>query len=185
MPPALAIIPDRAGITLTVHIDLGSGPLPPGAAELIDSLRALAALSEAPRPARLSLVPPTGPDAGAPVLRVDEAARTVECDGRRIRLTRREFDLLAYLGGHPRRVFSRAHLLRQVWGYEAVSGERTVDVHVRRLRAKLGARGPVVCTVRGIGYRLDEAARVSFVTEPAQPASSASIAPAGPGGPYR
>ncbi len=82
-------------------------------------------------------------------------------DGELVRLTRREFDLLAFLCESPRRVFSRSQLLRQVWGYEPVSGERTVDVHVRRLRVKLGDDTyPVVATVRGVGYRLAEGAQL-------------------------
>ena len=66
---------------------------------------------------------------------------------------------------HPRRVFSRGQLLHQVWGYDMVSGERTVDVHVRRLRVKLGGRTPLIATVRGVGYRLDEAAPVTIVSD--------------------
>jgi DNA-binding response OmpR family regulator len=58
-------------------------------------------------------------------------------------------------------VFTRPQLLKWVWGHEVVSGERTVDVHVRRLRAKLLPGGPVITTVRGVGYRLDEADRVA------------------------
>jgi DNA-binding response OmpR family regulator len=75
-----------------------------------------------------------------------------------VRLTRREFDLLLFLCEHPRQVFSRDHLLSHVWGYGWVGGSRTVDVHVRRLRVKLG--GPVVRTVHGVGYRLDEGLEV-------------------------
>jgi two-component system, OmpR family, response regulator len=106
-------------------------------------------------------------DAADPgVLRVFLAARIVLRDGAPVRLTRREFDLLAFFCAHPRQVFDRAQLLRQVWGYEMVSGERTVDVHVRRLRVKLGEPGPLIATVRGVGYRLDEAARVVVVAGP-------------------
>jgi DNA-binding response OmpR family regulator len=85
-------------------------------------------------------------------------------DGVPARLTRREYDLLVFLCEHPRRVFSRGQLLSQVWGYDLVSGERTVDVHVRRLRVKLGERGPLIATVRGVGYRLDDAAQVMVVS---------------------
>jgi DNA-binding response OmpR family regulator len=100
------------------------------------------------------------------VLRVFLASRVVVQGGVPVRLTRREFDLLAFFCDHPRQVFDRQQLLRQVWGYELVSGERTVDVHVRRLRIKLGGPGPLIATVRGVGYRLDEAARVAVVAGP-------------------
>jgi DNA-binding response OmpR family regulator len=71
-------------------------------------------------------------------------------------LTRREYDLLLFLAGHPGRVFTRPQLLKWVWGYEIVSGERTVDVHIRRLRRKLREHGPTISTIRGIGYRFDD-----------------------------
>jgi two-component system alkaline phosphatase synthesis response regulator PhoP len=87
-------------------------------------------------------------------LRVDALAREIRCDGRALELTPREFELLAFLARHPGRVFSREELLRKVWGYDYVGETRTVDVHVRRLRAKLGdLRGRIIETVRGVGYR--------------------------------
>jgi two-component system response regulator RegX3 len=70
-------------------------------------------------------------------------------------LPRREFELLAFLMRNPGRVHSRRHLLREVWKLEAGTGERTVDVHVQRLRSKLGADGERIVTVVGAGYRLD------------------------------
>lgn len=99
-------------------------------------------------------------------LRIYLASRMVLRDGVPVRLTRREYDLLVFLCQHPQRVFSRGQLLRQVWGYEMVSGERTVDVHVRRLRVKLGERGPVIATIRGVGYRLDDASAVTLLSDP-------------------
>jgi DNA-binding response OmpR family regulator len=93
---------------------------------------------------------------------IDPGSRMVVQDGRPVQLTRREFDLLLFLCEHPRRVFSREQLLSQVWGYEWVGGSRTVDVHVRRLRIKLGQHRPVVRTVHGIGYRLDDDLEVRF-----------------------
>lgn len=87
---------------------------------------------------------------------IEPASRTVLQAGRPVQLTRREFDLLLFLAEHPRRVFSRDQLLSHVWGYEWVGGSRTVDVHVRRLRIKLGKNGPVVRTVHGVGYRLED-----------------------------
>ncbi len=87
-------------------------------------------------------------------------------DDEPLSLTRREFDLLRFLAEHPRRVFSRSQLLQAVWGYDFSGGGRTVNVHVRRLRQKLGLRGPAISTVRGVGYRLDEADRVSVQGSP-------------------
>ncbi|MFC8849392.1 MULTISPECIES: winged helix-turn-helix domain-containing protein [unclassified Micromonospora] len=93
-------------------------------------------------------------------VRILAASRMVRQGTREIPLTRIEFDLLHFLATHPRRVFTRLQLLGNVWGYEHAVA-RTVDVHVRRLRAKLGAGTPVVTTVYGVGYRLADEARVS------------------------
>ena len=72
-------------------------------------------------------------------------------------LTFKEFELLRYLAQHPGRVFTRPGLLREVWGYDFYGGTRTVDVHVRRLRAKLGPEHEhLIETVRGVGYRAAE-----------------------------
>ncbi len=68
-----------------------------------------------------------------------------------VSLTATEFDLLAHLMAAPGRVFTRDHLMRQVWGYDSAAGQRTVDVHVAQVRAKLGAHD-VIRTVRGVGY---------------------------------
>src|SRR6202035_1041801 len=66
----------------------------------------------------------------------------------------KEFELLKFLAQHPGRVFTRAQLLQEVWGYDYFGGTRTVDVHVRRLRAKLGAENEaLIGTVRNVGYR--------------------------------
>jgi DNA-binding response OmpR family regulator len=78
----------------------------------------------------------------------------VTTGARRLDLTFKEFELLRFLAEHPGRVFSRAKLLQEVWGYDFFGGTRTVDVHVRRLRAKLGPEYEhLVETVRGVGYR--------------------------------
>jgi DNA-binding response OmpR family regulator len=82
---------------------------------------------------------------------LDLAGRRVTAGGRAVTLTTTEFDLLAQLARHPGRVQTRQHLLSVVWGYDAVAGARTVDVHVAQLRAKLGAASPIR-TVRGVGY---------------------------------
>ncbi|MEV0129938.1 winged helix-turn-helix domain-containing protein [Dactylosporangium sp. NPDC050688] len=99
----------------------------------------------------------------APSLYLCTGSRLVLRDGAPVPLTRREYDLFLFLCEHPRRVFSRAQLLRQVWGYDMVGTERTVDVHVRRLRVKLGEAARIIATVRGVGYRLDDDAAVQVV----------------------
>ncbi len=87
-------------------------------------------------------------------LTIDEATYTARLRGRVLDLTFKEFELLKYLAQHPGRVFTRAQLLQEVWGYDYFGGTRTVDVHVRRLRAKLGAEyESLIGTVRNVGYR--------------------------------
>ncbi len=87
-------------------------------------------------------------------LRVDEAAYHATAAGAPVDLTYTEFELLRYLMQHPGRVLTREVLLSQVWGYDYYGGTRTVDVHVRRLRAKLGQYDHFIQTVRNVGYRL-------------------------------
>ena len=85
---------------------------------------------------------------------VDEATYTAKLGSRVLDLTFKEFELLKYLAQHPGRVFSRQQLLQEVWGYDYFGGTRTVDVHVRRLRAKLGPEHEtLIGTVRNVGYR--------------------------------
>src|SRR4051794_27826634 len=85
---------------------------------------------------------------------VDEATYTAKIGKRTLDLTFKEFELLKYLAQHPGRVFSREQLLQEVWGYDYFGGTRTVDVHVRRLRAKLGPDNEtLIGTVRNVGYR--------------------------------
>ncbi|MCZ2402125.1 response regulator transcription factor [Paenarthrobacter sp. Z7-10] len=86
---------------------------------------------------------------------IDEASYTARVNGEALNLTYKEFELLKYLAQHPGRVFTRAQLLSEVWGYDYYGGTRTVDVHVRRLRAKLGSdHENLISTVRNVGYRL-------------------------------
>ena len=81
----------------------------------------------------------------------------VSVSGALLDLTYKEFELLRYLVQHPGRVFTRTDLLQEVWGYNFYGGTRTVDVHVRRLRAKLGVEHEgLIQTVRGVGYRAAE-----------------------------
>ncbi|MBB6118312.1 winged helix-turn-helix transcriptional regulator [Nocardiopsis algeriensis] len=85
---------------------------------------------------------------------IDEATYTARVRGRILDLTFKEFELLKFLAQHPGRVFTRAQLLQEVWGYDYFGGTRTIDVHVRRLRAKLGTEyESLIGTVRNVGYR--------------------------------
>jgi two-component system, OmpR family, alkaline phosphatase synthesis response regulator PhoP len=80
----------------------------------------------------------------------------IAVDGVAVRLTRREFELLRYLVENRNRVLSRDRLLERVWGYDRIVETRSVDVHVGRLRNKLGAAGTQIETVVGLGYRFVE-----------------------------
>ncbi|GAA4199861.1 winged helix-turn-helix transcriptional regulator [Actinocatenispora rupis] len=85
---------------------------------------------------------------------IDPATYSVRLKGRPLDLTYKEFELLKFLAQHPGRVFTRDQLLREVWGYDYFGGTRTVDVHVRRLRAKLGSEyESMIGTVRQVGYK--------------------------------
>jgi DNA-binding response OmpR family regulator len=87
-------------------------------------------------------------------LAIDEGTYTARLRGRPLDLTYKEFELLKYLAQHAGRVFTRAQLLQEVWGYDFFGGTRTVDVHVRRLRAKLGPEyESLIGTVRNVGYK--------------------------------
>jgi len=88
---------------------------------------------------------------------IDEASYSAKVQGRPIDLTFKEFELLRFLAAHPSRVFTREQLLSEVWGYDYYGGSRTVDVHVRRLRAKLGDMEQLIGTVRNVGYRFNAA----------------------------
>ena len=108
---------------------------------------------------RLLLQRPTKSRANADVrvgdLVIDPESYQVRLRGRPLDLTYKEFELLRYLAQRPGRVSTRSQLLQEVWGYDFFGGTRTVDVHVRRLRAKLGAEyESMIVTVRNVGYKL-------------------------------
>ena len=103
---------------------------------------------------------------------IDETTYSARVRGQQLDLTYKEFELLKYLAQHPGRVFTRAQLLQEVWGYDYFGGTRTVDVHVRRLRAKLGTDNEaLIGTVRNVGYR--------FVLPPREQAKDLEKTPAG------
>ncbi|MGC4858593.1 winged helix-turn-helix domain-containing protein [Micromonospora sp. DT68] len=162
---------------MTITLDLTPGPLSPRLARLVQLLGELAEAGEgqlsttgtaavvapAPPPATAAVVAPAPPPATAAAdsdhVLILAGSRAVRCGDRVVALTRIEYDLLLFLAEHPRRVFTRLQLLSNVWGYEHAV-VRTVDVHVRRLRAKLDGV-EVVTTVHGVGYRLADEARIS------------------------
>jgi DNA-binding response OmpR family regulator len=95
----------------------------------------------------------------APPVRIDLRSRVARVDGRRVQLSQKEFDLLLTLAREPERVFTKAELLRDVWGYRVTARTRTVDSHASRLRRKLrqaGAPVELIENVWGVGYRLFE-----------------------------
>ncbi|MGH3466913.1 MAG: winged helix-turn-helix transcriptional regulator [Thermocrispum sp.] len=102
---------------------------------------------------------------------IDEATYTARLRRRALELTYKEFELLKYLAQHAGRVFTRAQLLQEVWGYDFFGGTRTVDVHVRRLRAKLGPEHEqLIGTVRNVGYKFERPAKsLSSRPAPAEP----------------
>ena len=100
------------------------------------------------------------PEKGAGVLRVgalvlDPAEHTVTASGRRVQLTLKEYELLRLFLANPGRAFDRESLLQKVWNTDYTGETRTVDVHIRSLRAKLGPAADCIQTVRGVGYRLE------------------------------
>ncbi|MEU8955662.1 winged helix-turn-helix domain-containing protein [Streptomyces sp. NPDC048518] len=106
-----------------------------------------------PAPPEAVPAPAAGP------IRIDAVQRAVEVDGRQLDLTYLEFELLAHLVAHPHRVHTRDQLVTTVWGYGHVGDGRTVDVHVARLRRKLGAEHRrTIQTVRRVGYKYAPAA---------------------------
>jgi two-component system, OmpR family, response regulator len=163
LPDALRLVEDVKDLARRHGGDIVDLPMTPPIGELTEAgERAYEATFEPED--LLEPITTIGPAArrGAAGLRVHPAARAVFLDGEPVALTRREYDLLQFFCDHPRRVFTRAQLLNFVWGYDMVGGERTVDVHVRRLRVKLGDL-PIISTVRGVGYRLDDHAPVTLV----------------------
>ncbi len=100
--------------------------------------------------------------ASQPAVVLDPLPRTVLVRGVPLELSRLEYDLLLFLARHPRRVFSRTQLLAQVWGHTR-TGARTIDVHVSRLRTKLGPATDVITTVYGLGYRLGDEVAVTVL----------------------
>ncbi|MEW1830506.1 winged helix-turn-helix domain-containing protein [Streptomyces sp. NPDC088196] len=99
-------------------------------------------------------VPPSLPAEAEPLVRIDTVQRTAQLNGAELDLTYLEFELLAHLVAHPNRVHTRDQLVTTVWGYGHVGDGRTVDVHIARLRRKLGVEHrKAIQTVRRVGYK--------------------------------
>jgi two-component system phosphate regulon response regulator PhoB len=105
-----------------------------------------AAAAPSPAPAKLAVGP----------LEIDVGAHRVSVNGSRVRVTAMQMRLLVHLVVNREKVISRADLLRDVWGYRGELQTRTVDIHVQRLRDRLGVASALITTVRGVGYRLSE-----------------------------
>ncbi|WP_042377955.1 winged helix-turn-helix domain-containing protein [Streptacidiphilus melanogenes] len=136
----LVLVPEGVAPTFGTAPALGAAPLPPS----VPVPGSVPGSVSAHRPAT----------ADADGLAIDRELRTVHLDGEQLELTYLEFELLAHLAAHPHLVHTRDRLVEAVWGYGHVGDGRTVDVHVARLRRKLGTayRGQIV-TVRRVGYK--------------------------------
>ena len=167
----------EAVVTITVQFKLSGTELPVAATRLISELEALTGSAPNRGPSLRLVAPPAEPEKAPKIRRIGRVgehgpslylhtgSRLLLRDGSPVDLTRREYDLFQFLCENPRRVFTRAQLLRLVWGYDMVGTERTVDVHIRRLRVKLGDCSSIITTVRGVGYRLDDDAPVDIVVQ--------------------
>jgi DNA-binding response OmpR family regulator len=142
--------------TVVVHLNIELPRNPDTLAALSDLLHSVAELpGVAVRQPAIPLPRPSVSDISDDRLRIVPYARTVLRQGLPVSLTRLEFDLLLYLSERPRQVLPRRTLMAEVWGIDEPMNSRTVDVHIRRLRDKLGSDRPRITTVRGIGYRFD------------------------------
>jgi len=142
--PLLLLVQDQALAVITPEWGATDFILATASLAEIDARLRLAVGKTAPTAAKVS----TG-------LVIDEESYTAKINGRTLDLTFKEFELLRHLNDNPGRVFTREQLLSEVWGYDYFGGTRTVDVHIRRLRAKLGEMESLIGTVRNVGYRLD------------------------------
>lgn len=155
--PILMLTAKDSEIDRVVGLELGADDYvvkPFSMRELVARVRAMLRRAQL----TVSTSTSTGPGSRLEVdeLSVDLLRRRVTCRGQVVQLKPKEFDLLAYLAAHPGRVFTRDVLLENVWGYDYTGDTRTVDVHVRSLREKLGDSAETprwIETVWGVGYR--------------------------------
>ncbi|MFF8817244.1 winged helix-turn-helix domain-containing protein [Leucobacter sp. NPDC015123] len=145
--PRIAVLRDAALAALSPEWDLADFITPEASPAELEARLRLVSAAEAT----------TANSSGASAVEVsgveiDESNFVATVHGRKLDLTYKEFELLHFLALHPARVFTREQLLSEVWGTDYFGGARTVDVHVRRLRAKLGDHESLISTVRGVGY---------------------------------
>ena len=147
--PVMMLTAKSSEYDRVVGLDSGADdylPKPFGMMELVSRVRAL--LRRAAKPAAEDKLFPAGS------LAVDVKRRAVTVDGEPVILTYKEFELLCYLLENRGVVLSRDQILTKIWDYNYSGETRTVDVHIRTLRQKLGDAGALIETVRGVGYRL-------------------------------
>ena len=152
-------MPPNSTLVVQLSIELPRNPDTLAAlSELLHSVAELPGVAvRQPAPPELPLPRGSIVDSSDDRLRILPHARAVLRGGLPVPLTRLEFDLLLYLTERPRRVLPRRTLMADVWGIDEPLNSRTVDVHIRRLRDKLGSDRPRITTVRGVGYRFDGA----------------------------
>ena len=159
---SLCLVLRSTGINLPVLLVVTEGGLPAVTSEwgVDDVVLAMAGPAEVDARIRLALDSQGEDERSSKIsasgIVIDEASYSAKSAGRTLDLTYKEFELLRFLASHPGRVFTREQVLSEVWGYDYFGGTRTVDVHVRRLRAKLGDQESVIGTVRNVGYRFNE-----------------------------
>ena len=123
--------------------------------------------SDTPLPHVAPMDPPPARQTWGGAIRIDPARHVAEVDGRELDLTYLEFGLLAHLVLHPHQVHSRERLMAGVWGHDHIGDGRTVDVHIARLRRKLGRdHRPRIVTVRRVGYKYVPGQQESLTTTP-------------------
>jgi len=166
--PVVVVITEGGLVALSLDWGFDEVILPTaGPAEVEVRLRLLAARRATPSTARRGGCRVLGE------LVIDVATYTIWLRDRALDLTYKEFELLKYLAQHPGRVFTRAQLLAEVWDYNFLGGARTVDVHVRRLRAKLGPEHEqLIATVRNVGYKFVHPISPRQRTEQQHPANA-------------
>lgn len=151
MLPVLLVTARVDEIDRILGLELGADdyvPKPFSTRELIARIRAVL------RRATFLDAQPEGQALGFGPITVDLDMHVARVEGKPIELTRREFELLAYFIKNPRRVLGREKILQQVWGLEYLGESRTIDAHVRRVRAKLGEAANLIETIVGVGYRM-------------------------------
>jgi DNA-binding response OmpR family regulator len=145
-----------AEVTVIVRVSTNNDQASTVAARVVDAVRTAVDLPGATL--TVSVPQARTPESGE--LRIQPLARRVFHRGGAVDLTRMEFDLLLHLALRPGQVHRRTVLLAELWGLPDGVETRTLDVHVRRLRRKLGPAAELITTVRGVGYRIDGAERV-------------------------